>query len=230
MRGSMTPAPDHGVNVSAGDKDRIRRMTIVVHSDKEAFEKLLRDLTHDVGTIIKLIGPAGPATGFDPPDAAPYGALIRMLFPFAESVGDLLYRTDNTSLNLKSVLENEFDGVRPGYKGKAASLLQLFRHSFTHTNAARVLLTPSNKRVGWQLTYQGQSSHLTVDRRDPNHPQVCFDTTAFYDDLAEVCRREAATQRHGKAKDRYNSWTELRLDPCKGPQKRAIDEIKNNFQ
>jgi len=62
------------------------------------------------------------------------------MFPVAESLGDLIYRNDNaTAHNLWSVFQNDFGQVRPAYRGKAALLAQLYRHSLTHHDELRIL-------------------------------------------------------------------------------------------
>ena len=60
-----------------------------------------------------------------------------MMFPVAESLGDLLYR-DKAGINLQSILANEFLAVRPGYRRIAATLAVLYRHSLTHHDEPRV--------------------------------------------------------------------------------------------
>src|SRR5829696_1971553 len=65
---------------------------------------------------------------------APFWSLVRMMFPVAESLGDLIYRRDNaTAQNLRAVLENDFEEVRTGYRGKSALLALLYRHSLTQS-------------------------------------------------------------------------------------------------
>src|SRR5260370_32160767 len=72
---------------------------------------------------------------------APFGWLVRMMFPIAESIGDLIYRHDNPVRNLRSVLDREYEAVRPGYAGKSAALAKLYRHALTHQDELRSLQT-----------------------------------------------------------------------------------------
>ncbi len=101
-----------------------------VSSDQQAFQQVLGRLESDVGTILQLVGQSKNVGYF--PNTAPLWALVRMTIPIAESTGDLIYRNRSTVQNLISVLENDFEAVRPGaYKGKANILALLFRHSLT---------------------------------------------------------------------------------------------------
>ena len=54
-----------------------------VKSDEQAFRQILDRLEGDVGTILQLL------VGSE--KTAPYWALVRMMFPIAESLGDLIH-------------------------------------------------------------------------------------------------------------------------------------------
>ena len=154
---------------------------------------------------------------------------MRMTFPVAESIADLIYRTPNTSVNLISVLEYEFEAVRPGYKGKAATIAQLFRHSLTHTDELRSLTTPRGNIVGWRLSYDERWEHLNVESLASNTFVVSFDTTAFYDDIVAVCHKAMKKAWGDDARDRYNGWLERVLRaPTPKAEAMAIHEIDNN--
>lgn len=206
-------------------KRRSRRVRAMrpgeVKSDKQAFRQILGRLEGDVGTILKLIS-KGKKEGFFS-DTAPFWALLRMTFPIAEAVGDLIYRNKSTALNLQSVLENEFEAVRPGYRGKAAILTLLFRHSLVHTDELRTLVR-GKREVGWSVSWSGQKKHLSllnVRGMDVIH----FDTTAFYDDLVAVCRKAMGKTWDGQAMKRYNEWLTLDVDKTSKIKKGAIDEF-----
>jgi len=83
-----------------------------VRSDRQAFGQIATRFRDEVGRIQSRVNfVRGPV---------PFWALVRMMFPVAESLGDLIYRRDEaTARNLRSVLENEFEQVRSGYAGKA---------------------------------------------------------------------------------------------------------------
>jgi hypothetical protein len=63
-----------------------------------------------------------------------------MMFPIAESVGDLIYQETSSVRNLTQVLANQFEAVRLGYNDKAATLAILYRHSLTHQDEMQGLL------------------------------------------------------------------------------------------
>ena len=199
--------------------DRARRPGEVA-SDEEAFRQILLRLEGDVGTILQLIS-KGKKEGFFP-DTAPFWALLRMTFPIAEAVGDLIYHS--TALNLQSVLENEFEAVRAGYRGKAAILTLLLRHPLAHTDELRTLVI-GQREVGWLVSWSGQQKHLmhhNVRGMDVIH----FDTTAFYDDLVAVCRKAMGKTWDGQVMKRYNEWLTFDIDnTSKRIKESAINEL-----
>jgi hypothetical protein len=97
-----------------------------VTTDSQAFEKILGRLEGEVGTILRLI-PTAKANGLWR-DTGPLWSPLRIMFPVAESLADLIYDKDHqTALNLKDLLQKEFEAVRPGrYQGKAAIVALLF--------------------------------------------------------------------------------------------------------
>jgi hypothetical protein len=180
-----------------------------VQSDEQAFRQILGRLEGEVGTTIGLIV-EGKQKGLFP-GTAPYWALMRMMFPIAESLGDLIYQTSSTAANLQSVLENELETVRTGYKCKAAILTMLYRHSLTHHDELRVLETRT-KKIFWVVSIGGPTDHLKVSRPASDVVSIQFDTTAFYSDLVTVCREMIAKQWGGQVMMRYNGWLTLDLE------------------
>ncbi len=205
---------------------RIRRTRAMrpgeVASDKQAFRQILLRLEGDVGTILQLIS-KGKKEGF-----LPFWALLRMTFPIAEAVGDLIYRNDKTAQNLQSVLENEFETVRSGYRGKAATLALLFRHSLTHTDELRTLVI-GKREVGWWVSWSGQTDHLKLFPNVDGMDVIRFDTTAFYEDLVAVCHNAMGQSWSGQVMKRYNGWLTLDLDKTRETKiiKDAIAELTN---
>jgi hypothetical protein len=184
-----------------------------VRSDEQAFRQILGRLEGEVGTTLRLIVDGKNKGLF--PGTAPFWALMRMMFPIAESLGDLIYRSDSTAANLKSVLELEFEAVHAGYKGKAATLTLLYRHSLSHHDELRVLEMGANK-VGWIVSLSNQENHLKLVRQATDLVAIHFDTTAFYDDLHAVCRKAIIKQWGGHIMDRYNKWLTIDLMNKKG--------------
>ena len=204
-------------------RDQARRILIVqlgeVTTDKQAFQQVLARLESDVGTLIQLVI-EGKARGYFP-NTAPFWALVRMMFPIAESVGDLIYRDSSTAKNLISVLETDFEAVRVGYSGKAKVLAQLYRHSLIHQDELRSLRT-GGKECRWKVSFDERANHLKVTQVPPN-VRITFDTTAFYDDLVAVCRSSKAKRWKDEVKNRYNSWLVYDLDP--ESKKKHIAEV-----
>jgi hypothetical protein len=195
-----------------------------VQSPNQAIERVLEHLENDVGIFLKMIEEARATSARAA--YAPYWALMRMMFPVAESLADLIFQTPNqTAANLIQVLEVKFEKVRAGYQGKAATLTQLFRHSLTHSDEPRTLVATS-KGVAWRVTYNERSSHLAVEHLRADLVQISFDVTAFYDDLVAVCKKAIHEETDPKIVTQYNSWLRKKLDEKKRPEKRAIDEIE----
>ena len=69
--------------------------------------------------------------------------------------------------------------------------------------------------------------HLQVDHVGAEVYRIHFDTTAFYDDLVDVCRKAKGKQWGGRVMKRYNEWMTLNLDKPKpsNTEKAAISEI-----
>ena len=195
-----------------------------VKSDKQAFRQILDRLENDVGTILHLIL-KGKKEGLFP-GTAPFWALLRMTFPIAEAVGDLIYRDNSTVQNLQSVLENEFEAVRSGYRGKAAILTLLFRHSLTHTDEMRRLVI-GQREVGWGISWSEQMSHLSLLNVHGTDVVISFDTTAFYEDLIAVCHSAIGKPWGGQVMKRYNGWLTLDTDQTRKTKiiKSAIGEL-----
>ena len=197
-----------------------------VKSDEQAFRQILSRLEDDVGTILQLISKSKEVGIF--PNTAPFWALMRMTFPIAEAVGDLIYRNANKGQKLQSVLENEFEAVRSGYQRKAAILTLLFRHSLTHTDELRTLVR-GGREVGWSVSWSDQTNHLKLIRNAHGMDIIHFDTTAFYEDLVAVCRKAMSKPWGGQVMERYNGWLTLDLDKEKETKiiKSAIAELTN---
>lgn len=191
-----------------------------VTTDQQAFQQVLARLESDVGTLIRLVI-EGKARGYFP-NTAPFWALVRMMFPIAESIGDLIYRDSSTAKNLISVLETDFEVVRVGYFGKAKILAQLYRHSLIHQDELRSLRT-GGKECRWEVSFGERIHHLKVTQVPPDI-RIKFDTTAFYDDLVAVCHSVQTKQWNDEVKNRYNSWLVYDLDP-ESNKKRIVEVI-----
>lgn len=179
----------------------------IARTDREAFELVLGRLEADVGGLLQLWRRAysgGQAL-------TPFWAFVRMLFPIAEAIGDLIYRNDSTVRNLISVLENEFENVRASYKGKANIIALMYRHSLTHTDEMRSLHF-GRKTVNWVLSLDEPRDHLALRRLGRGRRELRFDLTAFYEDLRRVCSEARGRKWDRKVAQRYNQWLLLSLN------------------
>jgi hypothetical protein len=197
-----------------------------VKSDKHAFRQVLGRLENEVGTLIRLIEEAKKGSRYFK-NTAPFWSLTRILFPIAESLGDLIYRNVSPVKNLTSVLGTEFETERSGYKGKEATLALLYRHSLTHQDEVRSVVAPT-RECRWRLSYDERADHLQVVRKTRRVVGIQFDTTAFYDDVVSVCRTAMRKRWGGEVKKRYNGWLILDLRPPKSlkpNEQAAVTEI-----
>ena len=136
---------------------------------------------------------------------------MRMMFPVADRLAILIYRDHSTSQNLRSVLGNEFEWVRSGYRGKAALLTLMYRHSIMHQDELRAV-TGSGKPVGWKLTSSEDDDHLDVSRARSGVLLIEFQPRSFFKDILDVCRRAQRKKWRGEVMKRYNGWMILDLD------------------
>jgi hypothetical protein len=183
---------------------RSRRHPGAVRSDVQAFRQISRRFQDEVGGIICQIDfVRGPV---------PFWSLVRMMFPVAESLGDLIYRRDNaTSQNLRAVLETDFEAVRTGYRGKSALLTLLYRHSLTHHDELR-MLSSSGKHVGWKVSGAEDSNHMKAMRTRAKAMVIEFQPRSFYTDLIKVCASAQRRRWGGHVRVRYNRWMLMDLD------------------
>lgn len=175
-----------------------------VGSDRQAFDQISARFRDEVGRISSRINfVRGPV---------PFWALLRAMFPVAESLGDLIYRNDeSTTKNLRSVLECEFESVRAGYAGKAALLAHRYRHALAHHDELRVV-TSGGRSVGWGVNGEKSARHLEVRRVRGELFRLTFQPRAFYDDILAVCDRARGRSWNGEVMRRYNEWLTLDLD------------------
>lgn len=174
-----------------------------VHSDDEAFGQIAARFEGEVGTILNRIN-------FDD-GPVPFWSLVRIMFPVAESLGDLLYGNQGqTTAALRQILEQEFEIARPGYRGKAAILTLLFRHSLAHQDELRQLVN-GDRRLTWHVSGDCDGGHLELRRSQSGKTLLLqFQPRAFYADVLAVCRACQERPWGGRVMDRYNGW--LRLD------------------
>jgi hypothetical protein len=178
-----------------------------VSADEQAFQQISARFQDEVGRIISSVDFVhGPV---------PFWALMRVMFPIAESLGDLIYQADDASAqNLCSVLKNEFESVRTGYAPKAAILTLLYRHSLTHHDELRTIVS-GGKEVGWMVNGAKDTNHLSVRVIPAGAYVIEFQPRAFYSDIVDVCTQAAERSWEGRVMARYNSWMRLDLGSVK---------------
>lgn len=174
-----------------------------VQSDAQAFRQIASRFEGEVGAILNRIN-------FDD-GPVPFWSLVRMMFPVAESLGDLLYGGRmNTATTLRKILDQEFEMARPGYRGKSALLTLLFRHSLAHQDELRQVIN-RDRRLTWHVSGDCDGGHLEVRRSESGKtPLLQFQPRVFYVDVLAVCRTAEERLWDGRVMTRYNSW--LRLD------------------
>jgi len=190
-----------------------------VRSDRQAFDQISARFRDEVGRISSRINfVRGPV---------PFWALLRAMFPVAESLGDLIHRSDeSTTKNLRLVLEHEFNTVRQGYAGKAALLAHLYRHSLIHHDELRVVRS-AGRSVGWGVSGEKNARHLEVRHVRGDSYRLTFQPRAFYDDILAVCERARGRNWNGDVMHRYNAWLVLDLDAKKA--NRSIKAVKQEI-
>jgi len=191
-----------------------------VPSDKQAFDQIIGRVKSEVGGFIKLVSVSKKQGMFK--RTAPFWSLARMMFPIAEAVGDLIHQK-KTAQNLVLVLGNEFESERKGYAGKAACIALLYRHSLTHTDELRKLVHGTTE-VHWRISYRENPRHLDLVTKSPGVYQINFDTTAFYTDIARLCKAAKRKSWGGSIMNRYNSWLNYTLANPKPPKKLSWNE------
>ena len=200
-------------------------MICAAQNDTDAFQNVKNRLVDDVGGILLTNRIDGLFT--------PFWAVARMLFPIAESIGDLIYQNDiHPTINLEQVFQNEFEEARIGYKNKANLIAQLYRHSLTHTDELREL--KHNEMIcTWLLALDRSANHLSSERLSENVIRIHFDLLQFYDDIKKVLDnlviKAAKNTFNDKIKERYNGWTELDISHDAKYQK-ARTELEDLFK
>lgn len=179
----------------------------IANNDKEALMNVRNRLIDDFGGIHQLVlenrnsQAAKGLTGI-----APFWGFARMIFPIAESIGDLIHRSSST-VNLESFFKDDLSKIDDRYSEYSAILAQLFRHSLLHQDELRTLIIGKRKLV-WALSMFGSSlEHLKIyqDQADLNRRALHFDLTVFYNDL-QLCLDELISHPHRGCMGRYNSW------------------------
>jgi hypothetical protein len=187
-------------------------------TDAQAFHSVRENLRREVGAIFEYVEKQNPPVHI-------YWAFLRMLFPVAESIGDLAYRS-SPSANLLRILREEYIALNPNYGKVAALLIYIYRHSLIHSDALREIDFEDTK-ITWALIPNWLTSgHLDLmgkasyDTTDPNNIKgsflisIKFSVKQFYEDTLEVCNRMYNTSRkfNGDAGKQYDNWRTLHLE------------------
>lgn len=172
-----------------------------------AFKKSQERLENDVGEIINLVIQVRKNK-----DWCPWWALVRMLLPIAEAMGDLIFKESKTSQNLVRLLEEELGVHDDKYRKTAALIVLLYRHSLAHQDELRTIRS-GQSLVRWKLSFGQEVDHLktSADPSDRNNIWLQFDITQFYKDLVQLSRVKAQVDNKA-ADERYSQWLMLDLD------------------
>jgi len=205
-------------------------------TDAQAFHSVRDNLEREVGGFLKYI----KSKEVPPPI---YWAFLRMLFPVAESIGDLVYRRNSTIENLFMILKEKYATIcNIEYAKVAALLILVYRHSMIHTDALREIdfdgvkiswgLTPNFLTTGHlKLTIQSNRRRVTKDypgnTDEPDLIRIQFSVEQFYKDTLAVCDQMYNVSRefNGEAGKRYDSWKILHLQK-NSKRKYDIEAIK----
>jgi len=205
-------------------------------NDRDALCLVLNRLNADVGGLFNLVEKHNSECEEDDQRLWPFWAFSRMLFPVAEAVGYLVYGKGN-SWDLIEILENEFESVRTGYRGKAALIVLLFRHSLIHTDELRILCFNGIGKIGWIISWASSRAHLKILKQDTAFPILHFSPQSFYEDLVVVCNNLLRRDFDGLIAKRYERWKTYDIHVNKhgqngsrkgtGIENRAMDEFKD---
>jgi hypothetical protein len=133
------------------------------------------------------------------------------MMPIAESIGDLIYKTDPTK-NLELLIDNDLSKIRPIYKGKGTIISLLYRHSLIHQDEPRSIYA-GNITIEWNLAFIDGRHHLLTLSKDTRR-RVCvmsFDLRSFYEDLIALLELYKIKGPKRGVVTRYNSWTFLNI-------------------
>lgn len=176
-------------------------------TDQEAFDRISTRLKFDVGNVVDYY-----LNTIQPGDPVGFWAFLRMLFPVAESLGDLLYRK-TPSKNLINIFEKDLSEYNPRYKQISAILTCLYRHSLIHQDEMR-MIDYDQKWIFWSITFNLPNKHLELEflkKKAPGILYINFDITKFYDDILQICEDKRNVDYGGKVADRYNQWQSFSL-------------------
>lgn len=199
-------------------------------SDKEAFDRMKARLEFDVGKIIGYF-----KSIIQPGDPVCFWAFLRMLFPIAESLGDLLYQNNNgTAKNLLDILEKDFVQYNKNYQELSAIISLLYRHSLIHQDEMRMIRYQDKSKkwyfVTWSITFGLESLHLKIEKSDLDNTKIIgmnFDITQFYKDLIKILEEKREISYNGKVAARYNSWQDLEIsEKGDSTKKKAIRQLE----
>ena len=174
-------------------------------TDQKAFSNVKERLQHDVGMLINLVL---KEKQINSDLVAPFWAFARMLFPVAESIGDLIYR-GSSSDNLVNLFKNDLSKYNENYAKVAGLVTLMYRHSLTHQDEMRSLMDENTRCYGWGLGFANTLSHLEIldlDRGRSIPVTIQFDLGQFYDDLLRVLDDKLKDDFCGKAGRRYEEW------------------------
>ncbi len=207
-------------------------------SDRDVFSSLRVRLVSDVGYLISLIEEKRLINENAP---IPFWALLRTLFPIAESIGFLVHNSDKSVNNLTLIFSNNLVKYNDGYQKLANTLVIMYRHALMHTDIVRIIQY-DDVQVGWVVDFDEGNKHLRIFPSNTGFKNrnngstgvlkffIWFDIKQFYDDLLSLCRDLEESGVGGQAKERYNSWQIYFLDERQKVDQKAKTEIREMLE
>lgn len=175
-----------------------------VSRDAQVLDRFSRRMEEDIGALI--------AHCVENRQWSTY-ALVRSLFPIAESLAALLCPEPDpqrTSAQLSWFIKDVLGQVNPRYALVAHCLCQLARHSLTHTDEIPILKLPDGRKLGLVVGLFCSEDHLSTYKQPGRKglKVLQLDLLCFYEDLLTVARDIEQVNRlpAGTVSDRYDQW------------------------
>ncbi len=173
--------------------------SILVNTPYEAYSSIQTRLLNDLEPVWQNINSRS---------YSPFWLLARSMFPVAESIGDLIYKSSKTSENLEKFIDNDLSKIDPIYKNKGKLIALLYRHSLMHQDEPRSIHGGSYT-IDWQIAFFNGTNHLKVLAKDGRSRSctMSFDLRSFYNDLILLLEKYKLNGPKRGVVSRYNSWT-----------------------
>ncbi|MBI2888567.1 MAG: hypothetical protein HYY10_01460 [Candidatus Liptonbacteria bacterium] len=177
-------------------------------TDKEVLQEMKKRLLDEVGQIIEYAynHPDNPRkTGKEDWRWIPWKAFTRMLFPMAESIGDLLHQCPETGDNLKEVF-NDLGKYNTRYGMTKNIMAIVYRNALMHQDEPKPISHGITIRMEYALAFNIPEKHLHSELLGDKTMRLYFDLTQFYEDLVMLCEEQSKKDHQGRVATRYTRW------------------------